>query len=164
MEHKETQTEKQELETALGPPKYYIDTPGLKNGERYAWFPTRGDSMTDSTSKSIPSGSLVLGRWLKLNSIIDIPLERPIVVIIDDNGTQYCMLKNGYKLKYCPDDDGDESAMICLRSYNPDPRYDDFWIPFSHIKFVFVVEKVRLPDGNEFVPKKVQVLRKEKDQ
>ena len=30
----------QQLDASLGQPKYFIDTPGLKEGERYSWFPT----------------------------------------------------------------------------------------------------------------------------
>lgn len=149
-----------ELGAALGAPKYYIDTPGLKEGETYAWFPTTGDSMTDNTAKSIPSCSLVLGRRLKLDSVTAIPLHRPIVVIIDDNGTQYCMLKTGCNIKEGTPEAGSDAAQLCMRSYNPAPWCDDFWMPFSHIKFVFVVEKVRLPDGTEFIPKQEEVIRK----
>jgi hypothetical protein len=160
MNDKALQNDELELKVALGAPKYYIDTPALKEGETYAWFPTSGDSMTDHTSKSIPTRSLVLGRRLKLNSVSDIPLHCPIVVIIDDNGTQYCMLKSGCAIQ--KDDTpkgGSDSEMFCLRSYNPAPRCDDFWMPFSHIKYVFVVERVRLPDGNEFIPKQEKVIR-----
>ena len=155
-----TKKTEQELDTALGTPKYYIDTPGLKEGEKYAWFPTRGDSMTDDTAKSIPSGSMVLGRWLKLNSVSDIPLHRPIVVIINDNGIQYCMLKSGCGYS-CATSEGDSiSEELCLRSYNPAPRCDDFWIPFNCIQYVFVVERVRRPDGSEFIPQQEEVIRK----
>lgn len=165
MKYEELQNDEPELGAALGPPKYFIDTPGLVEGETYAWFPTSGDSMTDATPKSIPSGSLVLGRRLKLNSVSDIPLRCPIVVIIDDNGTQYCMLKSGCKIQTGDTQEVDaDAAMLCLRSYNPAPRCDDFWMPFSNIKFVFVVERVRLPDGNEFVPKQEAVIRKGSDQ
>jgi hypothetical protein len=149
-----------ELKSALGAPKYYINTTGLVDGETYSWFPTRGNSMTDNTSKSIPSGSLVLGRCLKLNSVSDIPLHRPIVVIIDDNGTQFCMLKSGCKIQTSSTNDvGDGLEMLCLRSYNPAPWCDDFWLPFNCIKFVFVVERVKLPNGNEFIPKQGEVDR-----
>jgi len=147
---------KQELESALGQPKYYIDTPGLQEGKCYSWFPTLGDSMTDGTPKSIPSGSLVLGRWLKLKSIQDVPLHRPIVVILDDNGQQFCILKCACAI-HSPSAD---SEMLSLRSYNLASRCDDFWLPFSCIKFVFVVEKVRRPDSGEFVPKQEEVIRK----
>jgi hypothetical protein len=163
MAYNEDKDDTQELGAALGTPKYYIDTPGLAEGETYAWFPTTGGSMTDNTPKSIPSGSLVLGRRLKLNSISDIPLHRPIVVIIDDNGTQHCMLKSGCEIqKSSTQKLGADAAMLCLRSYNPATYCDDFWMPFSNIKFVFVVEKVRLPNGNEFVPKQEEVTRKRK--
>ena len=150
------------LEDALGTPKYYIDTPGLPEGEFYSWFPTQGDSMTDGTAKSIPSGSLVLGRLLQLNSVADIPLHRPIVIIINDDGVQFCMLKSGCRIisDATPAGDNTDADMLCLRSYNPAPRCDDFWIPFRCIKFVFVVEKVRLPNGNEFVPRQEEVIRK----
>ncbi len=162
MKYNEFKDDTQKLEAALGAPKYYIDTPGLKEGETYAWFPTSGDSMTDNTPKSIPSGSLVLGRRLQLNSISDIPLHRPIVVIIDDNGTQHCMLKSGCEIQESSTPGaGADAAMLCLRSYNPAPWCADFWMPFNNIKFVFVVEKVRLPNGNEFVPKQ-EVTRKSK--
>ena len=82
-----------ELNAALGRPKYYIDTPGLKDDERYHWFPTLGDSMTDDTAKSIPGGSLVLGRCLNVNSIRDVPLHCPLVLIINYEGEQFCLLK-----------------------------------------------------------------------
>jgi hypothetical protein len=52
------------------------------------------------------------------------------------------------------------SELLCLRSYNPAPWCNDIWIPFSSLKFVFVVERVRLPNGNEFVPKQEEVIRK----
>ena len=157
MKDKESKNGKQKLNTALGAPKYFIDTPGLAEGETYAWFPTRGDSMTDNSAKSIPSGSLVLGRCLKLNSVADIPLHRPIVVSIDDGGFQFCMLKSGCQIKGYEQEEG--SGMLCLRSYNPSPRCDDFWMPFGNIKFVFVVERVRLPNGEEFEPRQEEVIR-----
>jgi hypothetical protein len=161
MKNKEFHTGEQKLEAALGKPKYFIDTPGLEEGEKYSWFPTKGDSMTDHTPKSIPSGSLVLGRCLTLSSVSDVPLHRPIVVIIDDNGSQYCMLKCGCNIQHPGSSEADaDTEMLCLRSYNPAPRCDDFWLPFTNIKFVFLVERVRLPDGNEFVPKQEEVIRK----
>jgi hypothetical protein len=49
MENKEVQIDKQKLETVLGIPKYYIDTPGLEDGQIYSWLPTKGDCMTDDT-------------------------------------------------------------------------------------------------------------------
>jgi hypothetical protein len=132
------------------------------DGETYSWFPTRGNSMTDNTPKSIPSGSLVLGRCLKLKGVSDIPLHQPIVVIIDDNGTQYCMLKCGCKTRKANTQEASEDAeMLCLRSYNPAPWCDDFWLPFSCIKFVFLVERVRLPNGKEFVPKQEETGSRE---
>ncbi|MBD0277444.1 MAG: hypothetical protein ICV81_05695, partial [Flavisolibacter sp.] len=77
MKSRNTKQTKQELDTALGTPKYFINTPGLTDGEAYSWFPTIGDSMTDDTDKSIPSGSLVLGRWLKVKNVSEVPLHRP---------------------------------------------------------------------------------------
>lgn len=130
----------QELAAALGKPKYFIETEGKTPGEQYFWFPTSGDSMTNGTATSIPSGSLVLGRLLQIKTIQDIPLHQPIVIIIDDNGRQFCMLKSACEVL------ADE---LCLRSYNS--RYDDFRIPFDCVKFVFVVERVRLPGGAEFI-------------
>ncbi|MEI6949022.1 hypothetical protein V9K67_17690 [Paraflavisolibacter sp. H34] len=148
--------DKEELAAALGAPKYYLEAPGMVEGETYAWFPNIGDSMTDGTDRSIPGGSLVLGRWLPMKSVADIPLHRPIIVILDDGGVQYCLLKSCCALHDGP---GTEAG-IWLRSYNPAPRCDDFWMPFVHIKFVFVVERVRLPDGREFVPRQEEVIRK----
>jgi hypothetical protein len=141
----------QALQDALGKPKYFIDTPGKKEGEQYFWFPTLGSSMTDRTAQSIPSGSMVLGRLLVLNSVEDIPLHQPIVVIIDDGGQQYCMLKIACDIKVS---DMPDANLFCLRSYNPGPGFEDFWLPFSCLKFIFKVERVRLPNGNEFVPKR----------
>jgi hypothetical protein len=129
----------------------------LEDAERYAWFPTLGDSMTDDTSKSIPGGSFVLGRWLKLNSIHDVPLHRPIVVILNIDGEQFCVLKSACKINSSPADANDE---VCLRSYNPAPRCDDLWVPFHYIKFIFVVEIVRRPCGDEFISTQEEVIRK----
>ena len=147
----------QALNAALGTPKYYIDTPGLKEEETYAWFPTSGSSMTDNTARSIPGGSLVLGRLLQGAGLEDIPLHRPIVVIIDDNGTRHCMLKSGCAIK--EGTPAGEPGMLCLRSYNPATWCDDFWMPFSSIRYVFVVELVRLKDGTQFVPRQEEVVR-----
>src|SRR6185295_16888872 len=85
--------EEQELKKALGSPKYFIDTPGKIAGEQYYWFPNAGNSMSDGTARSIPGGSLVLGRLLSINSIQDLPLHRPMVFIIDYAGKQFCLLK-----------------------------------------------------------------------
>lgn len=148
------------MRAALGTPKYFIDTSGLKEGETYAWFPTQGSSMTDDTPKSIPSGSLVLGRCLQLSSVLDIPLHCPIVVIIDDEGVQHCMLKSGCEIKSSIQASDAGSGELCLRSYNPAFWCEDFWMPFANIKFVFIVERVRLPNGNEFIPKQEPVIRK----
>jgi len=137
------------LEKALGPPKYFIETEGKKEGERYFWFPTAGDSMTCNNAHSIPGGSLVLGRWLKINSIHEIPLHQPIVVIIEDNNRQYCLLKAACNIATVSGED-----RICLHSYNA--RYDDFWLPFDCVRFLFVVERVRLSNGEEFIPEKIE--------
>jgi len=134
-----------ELAATLGPPKYYIDTPVSKDDEHYYWFPTIGDSMTDDTKGSIPNGSIVLGRLLKLNTIKDIPLHRPIVVIIHYYEEQFCLLKSVTTI--CEENMDKE---ICLHSYNS--RCDDLWVPFECVKFIFVVEKVRLSNGKEFTP------------
>ena len=159
MSQKRNHNQEQELDTALGVPRYYITTTGLENGERYFWFPTKGNSMTDQTPKSIPSGSMVLARWLQLKKVSDIPLNRPIVVIVDNGGSQFCMLKCGCKM-ICTVEPDPSSEKLCLRSYNPAPWCDDFWVPFHCIKWIFVVEKVRLPNGEEFVPKQEEVRRK----
>lgn len=131
------------LKDTLGKPKYYIDTPGKQEGEQYFWFPTLGNSMTDRSAQSIPSGSLVLGRLLSIQNVQDIPLHRPIVVIIDDGGQQFCMLKIATDIKK-------EEDSFCLHSYNT--THADFWLPFHCVKFIFAVERVRLPGGKEFVP------------
>ena len=149
--------DEKELDAALGKPKYYIDAPVMEEGERYEWFPTLGESMTDGTPKSIPSRSLVLGRWLKFNSIHDVPLHRPIVVILNIDGEQFCVLKSACKIYSSPSEVSNE---VCLRSYNPASRCDDLWVPFHYIKFIFVVEIVRRPDGHEFIPKQEEVTRK----
>jgi hypothetical protein len=137
----------QALQDALGTPKYYIDTEGKKEGERYFWFPTQGDSMTNNTHQSIPAGSMVLGRLLPLQTITDIPLHKLVVVIIDDGGHQFCMLKIVCNIAPTTED---AVAQFCLHSYNT--RYNDFWLPFSCVKFIFEVERVRLANGNEFEP------------
>ena len=148
-----TNKDEQDLKKVLGSPKYYIDTPGKTAGEDYYWFPNQGDSMTDNTTHSIPGGSLVLGRLLSIKSITDIPLHRPMVFIIDYAGEQFCLLKSPCEIKTADTAEANSAAhMLCLRSYNPAPGYDDLWLPFQYVKYVFVVERVRRPDGSEFVP------------
>lgn len=146
MEHDEHAMD-QELNAALGKPKYYVDAEGKKAGEKYYWFPNEGNSMTDNSAQSIPNGALVLGRWLPITRIQDIPLHQPIVVVFTDNDHQYCKLKTACRL--VPDAYGG-SGEIWLRSYNP--IHHDFPLPFSLVKFIFIVERVRRPDGSEFVP------------
>jgi hypothetical protein len=158
MEDNNKEIDKQ-LEAALGNPKYFIETEGKIPGERYCWFPTLGDSMTDDTDKSIPGSSLVLGRWLPVQAVQDIPLHQPVVLVITDNGKQYCLLKSPCEVK---DHEDAALAEICLRSYNPASRCDDFWLPFWCIQFVFVVERVRRPDGSEYIPKQEIIMRKQK--
>jgi hypothetical protein len=139
----------QSLDAALGKPKYFIDTPGKKEGEKYFWFPTQGDSMTShGAGHSIPGGSLVLGRLLPVNTLHDVPLQRPVVVIVDDNGQQFCMLKVAVHVTTAENSEYGTDQII-LHSYNK--RYNDFSIPFNCMKFIFVVERVRLPDGEEFI-------------
>ena len=137
--------EEQELKKALGKPKYYLDAPDKIAGERYYWFPNQGDSMNDHTERSIPGGSMVLGRLLSVNSLADVPLQRPLVFIIDYKGEQFCLLK-------CPTEADTDTNKLCLHSYNPAPGYDDLWLPFQYIKYIFIVERVRRPNGSEFVP------------
>jgi hypothetical protein len=134
-----------ELVAILGPAKYYIDTPVSENDEHSYWFPTIGDSMTDGTERSIPNRSFVLARWLRLNSVKDVPLNRPIVIIIHYSSEQFCLLKS---VAAVHEESTDKE--ICLRSYNS--RCDDLWVPLQYVKFIFVVEKVRLPNGIEFMP------------
>lgn len=138
----------QSLDAVLGKPKYFIDTPGKKDGEKYFWFPTQGDSMTcHGAGYSIPGGSLVLGRWVQVQHLNEVPVQRPVVVIIDDNGQQYCMLKVAAGVTPAEHSEYGTDQVI-LHSYNK--RYNDFSIPFNCLKFLFVVERVRLPDGEEF--------------
>lgn len=137
--------DEQELKKALGKPKYYIDTPGKAAGERYYWFPNQGDSMNDHTEQAIPGGSMVLGRLLSVNSLEEVPLHQPMVFVIDFKGEQFCLLKS-------PREANTDSNKLCLHSYNPGPGYDDLWLPFQYIKYIFIVERVRRPDGSEFVP------------
>ena len=139
-----------DLEAVLGKPKSYIDVEDKIPGEQYYWFPNQGNSMTDGTTRSIPGGSLVLGRLLIINSIQDVPLHRPAVFIIDYGGEQFCLLKSIRAIKEAETATG--SAQICLHSYNPAPGFEDLWLPFQYIKYIFLVERVRLPDGNEFIP------------
>jgi hypothetical protein len=148
--------EEQDLKKVLGTPKYYIDTPEKIAGESYYWFPNQGDSMTDHTARSIPGGSLVLGRLLPINSLTDIPLHRPMVFIINYGGEQFCLLKSPCEIKTADTAATNSRDLVCLCSYNPAPGYDDLWVPFEYIKYVFVVEKVRRPDGSEFVPEQIE--------
>lgn len=152
----------QQLSTIIGQPEYYIDTPGLKENEVYYWFPTLGDSMTNDTPRSIPGGSLVLGRRLNFTDIKDIPLHVPVVVMLQYAGEQFCLLKSVCDMvSRDTRKDHTDVERLCLHSYNPAPRYDDLWVPFSCIQFIFVVEKVRCPGGYEFIPQEDKVLRKQ---
>lgn len=144
-----TNEEEQQLKKALGSPKYYIDAPDKIAGERYYWFPNAGNSMTDNTAQSIPGGSLVLGRLLSIKSIADVPLHHPMVFIIDYAGEQFCLLKSPCAIKTTETTD-----LLCLHSYNPAPGYDDLWVPFPYIKYIFIAERIRRPDGSEFIPDK----------
>jgi hypothetical protein len=153
----------QDLEAALGKPKYYIDAPDKIPGENYYWFPNQGDSMTDNTPGSIPGGSLTLGRLLPVKDITEIPLHLPTVFIIEYRGEQFCLLKSPCQIRTTEStDDNAGSAQLCLRSYNPASGYDDLWVPFRHIKYIFVVERVKRPDGTEFVPVQKEVIRNKK--
>lgn len=150
-----------DLEAALGKPRSYIDVEDKIPGEQYYWFPNQGNSMSDGTAQSIPGGSLVLGRLLTINSIHDVPLHRPAVFIIDYGGEQFCLLKSASAIEAADDQEAaTASPLLCLRSYNPDPGFEDLWVPFRHFKYIFVVERVRLPNGNEFVPVQKEMDRK----
>ncbi len=137
--------DEQELKKALGKPKYYLDAPDKIAGERYYWFPNQGDSMNDHSERAIPGGSMLLGRLLTVTCISEVPLQNPMVFIIDFKGEQFCLLK-------CPTEINEDSNKLCLHSYNPSPGYDDLWLPFQYIKYIFFVERVRRPNGSEFVP------------
>ena len=138
--------DEQELKKALGKPKYYLDAPDKISGERYYWFPNQGDSMNDHTERSIPGGSMVLGRLLPVKNLEEVPLNHPLVFIIDFHGEQFCLLK-------CPTEANTATDKLCLHSYNPGPGYDDLWLPFQYLKYIFMVERVRRPNGSEFVPR-----------
>lgn len=156
-----TNEDEQDLKKVLGTPKYYIDTPGKIAGESYYWFPNQGDSMTDHTARSIPGGSLVLGRLLSIESATDIPLHQPMVFIIEYAGERFCLLKSPCEIKTADTGETNSGAnMICLRSYNPAPGYDDLWLPLQYVKYVFVVERVRRADGSEFEPIHSAVISK----
>jgi hypothetical protein len=153
----------QNLEAALGKPKYYVDAPDKIPGENYYWFPNQGDSMTDNTPGSIPGGSLTLGRLLIVNDITEIPLHRPMVFIIEYKSEQFCLLKSPSQIRTVgATDENPGSVELCLRSYNPGASYDDLWVPFNNIKYIFVVERVRRPNGTEFVPELKEVTRMKK--
>jgi hypothetical protein len=152
-----------DLEAILGNPKYYVDAPDKKPGESYYWFPNVGDSMTDNTPGAIPGGSLTLGRLLTVKDITEIPLHRPMIFIIDYKGEQFCLLKSPGGIRAA--DTTNENAglaELCLRSYKPGPGYGDLWVPFRIIKYIFVVERVRRPNGTEFVPEEKEVIRNKK--
>lgn len=151
----------QDLEAALGKPKYFVDAPDKLPGENYYWFPNQGDSMTDNTPGSIPGGSLTLGRLLTVNDITDIPLHRPMVFIIDYKGEQFCLLKSPSQIRRVEaTDENPGSTQLCLRSYNP--ASDDLWVPFPFIKYIFLIERVRRPNGTEFIPEEKEVVREKK--
>ena len=86
-----------------------------------------------------------------------------MVFIIDYAGEQFCLLKSACEIKTAESGETNaHSNMICLRSYNLGPGYDDLWLPLPYVKYVFVVERVRRSDGSEFVPEPKEVIKNKK--
>lgn len=146
----EEQSKHTVMKKTLPVPKWFE----IKKGEKYAWSPVEGNSMTDDTNGSIPEGSLVLCRELDIKSIVEIPLDRPlkIMALEPDGKTIFCVLKT-----VCFIDNVFER--LRLRSYNPSSEFKDWWIPARFIKKVFMVELVQRPNNTHFIPESKMIGR-----
>ena len=115
----------------------YSDIPNRIEDAFYAWFPIKGDSMTnfEDAESSIPDGSMVLGRELECKDILDIPVNKPLLISgTTDQGKHFNICKTATCLNGI-------SGHIKLTGYNKE--YKECWMPLRFIDKIFIVEQVR---------------------
>jgi len=89
-----------------------------------------GHSMDDGTSISIPHGTEILIKELKINSGERLPIRNNLFVIVS---------KDGVVLKQITEHNIEEGYIKC-HSYNP--AFKDYIIPISEINQVFIYRKI----------------------
>lgn len=90
-----------------------------------------GDSMDDGTKRSLSDGDEVLIKEKLDYKIDELPIKKALFVITT---------REGNVLKQIAEVNMDEGYILC-RSFNPDPRFDDFKIYFDNIFQIFIVCK-----------------------
>lgn len=90
-----------------------------------------GDSMDDGTKRSLSDGDEVLIKEKLDYKIDELPIKKALFVITT---------REGNVLKQIAEVNMTEEYVLC-RSFNPDPRYDDFKIFFDDIYQIFIVCK-----------------------
>lgn len=126
--------------------KKLIPTEGINPEEfnLYAWFPVKGHSMTNTkNSKSIPDGSIVLGKKVSIDHPLSYPTHTPVVLTGNYKGEAFALIKEiGFV------DAAFRYSVLC-KSYND--TYSPFWIPFHCIHGVFIIEQVKRPGTTETI-------------
>lgn len=90
-----------------------------------------GDSMDDGTKRSLSDGDEVLIKEKLDYKIDELPIKKALFVITT---------REGNVLKQIAEVNMEEGYILC-RSFNPDPRFDDFKIYFDNIYQIFIVCK-----------------------
>lgn len=90
-----------------------------------------GDSMDDGTKRSLSDGDEVLIKEKLDYKIDELPIKKALFVITT---------REGNVLKQIAEVNMEEGYILC-RSFNPDPRFDDFKIHFDDIYQIFIVCK-----------------------
>lgn len=90
-----------------------------------------GDSMDDGTKRSLSDGDEVLIKEKLDYKIDELPIKKALFVITT---------REGNVLKQIAEVNMDEGYILC-RSFNPDPRFDDFKIYLNDIFQIFIVCK-----------------------
>ena len=90
-----------------------------------------GDSMDDGTKRSLSDGDEVLIKEKIDYKIDELPIKKALFVITT---------REGNVLKQIAEVNMEEGYILC-RSFNPDPRFDDFKIYFDNIYQIFIVCK-----------------------
>ena len=135
--------------TSLPKPIKTIRTKNINKNETYAWFPCKGKSMTDDTDRSIPDGSLILGRLIDIKSMYCYSeyLYQPVIIMGNAKGQIWSVVKT-ISFVDC------YSYALQLRSYNK--SFKDFWIPMKDITHFFVVEQLKIKKGSRWLTKQVK--------
>ena len=87
--------------------------------------------MDDGTKRSLSDGDEVLIKEKHDYKINELPIKKTLFVITT---------REGNVLKQIAEVNMEERYILC-RSFNPDPRYEDFKIGFDEIYQIFIVCK-----------------------